>query len=222
MFTGIIEGLGTITSIRSSGQGKQFAIAADFSLEGTEVGDSIAVSGACLTAVVIRGNRFEVDVAPETLSRTILDQAGIGERVNLERALRLSDRLDGHLVSGHIDGVGSIKNKRPMGNAIIVYIRAPEPLLRYMIQKGSVAVDGISLTINELHPDGFEVSIIPHTAGLTTIGFKKAGECVNIETDMLGKYVERFMSVKSAPDQSNNVKGSGIDMEFLSKSGFLK
>ena len=222
MFTGIIEGLGTITSIRSSGQGKQFTIAADFSLEGTEVGDSIAVSGACLTAVVIRGNRFEVDVAPETLSRTILDQASIGERVNLERALRLSDRLDGHLVSGHVDGVGSIKNKRPMGNAIIVSIRAPEPLLRYMIQKGSVAVDGISLTINELHPDGFEVSIIPHTAGLTTIGFKNVGECVNIETDMLGKYVERFISVKSAPDQSNNVKGSGIDMEFLSKSGFLK
>ncbi|MBW1897692.1 MAG: riboflavin synthase, partial [Deltaproteobacteria bacterium] len=186
MFTGIIEGLGTVIGIRSSGQGKRFTIEAGFSLEGMGIGDSIAVSGACLTAVVIRGSRFEVDVAPETLSRTILDQAGIGERVNLERALRLSDRLDGHLVSGHVDGVGKIKNKRSMGNAIIISISAPESFLRYMIQKGSVAVDGISLTINELHPDGFEVSIIPHTAGLTTIGFKRAGEYVNIETDMLG------------------------------------
>lgn len=223
MFTGIIEGLGTIISIRSSGgQGKRFTVEADFSLEGTGIGDSIALSGACLTAVGIRGNRFEVDVAPETLSRTILDQAGIGEKVNLERALRLSDRLDGHLVSGHIDGVGSIKDKRSMGNAIIVSIRVPEPLLRYMIQKGSVAVDGISLTINALHSDGFEVSIIPHTAGLTTIGFKRAGERVNIETDMLGKYVERFISVTPASNQGDNAKGSVIDMEFLSKSGFLK
>jgi len=221
MFTGIIEGLGTIIGIRSSGQGKRFTIEADFSLEGMGIGDSIAVSGACLTAVVIRGSRFEVDAAPETLSRTILDQVGIGEKVNLERALRLSDRLDGHFVSGHVDGVGKIKNKRSMGNAIIISISVPESFLRYMIQKGSVAVDGISLTINELHPDGFEVSIIPHTAGLTTIGFKRAGEYVNIETDMLGKYVERFISVKPASDQGDNVKGSVIDMEFLLKSGFL-
>jgi len=221
MFTGIIEGFGTIVSIRS-GQGKRFTIEAEFSLEGTGIGDSIAVSGACLTATAIRGNRFDVDVAPETLSRTILDKVGIGERVNLERALRLSDRLDGHLVSGHVDGVGRIKNKRTMGNAIIISIRVPEPLLRYMIQKGSVAVDGISLTINELHPDGFEVSIIPHTAGLTTIGFKRTGECVNIETDMLGKYVERFISVKPASNTGDSAKGSVIDMEFLSKSGFLK
>jgi riboflavin synthase len=222
MFTGIIEGLGTIRGIRSTGQGKRFTVEADFSLEGTGIGDSISVSGACLTAVEIRGNRFEVDVAPETLSRTILDQTGIGERVNLERALRLSDRLDGHLVSGHVDGVGRIKSKRSLGNAVIISIHVPEFLLRYMIQKGSVAVDGISLTINELHTDGFEVSIIPHTAGLTTIGFKRAGESVNIETDMLGKYVERFISVKPASDKGSDAKGSVIDMEFLSKTGFLK
>jgi riboflavin synthase len=222
MFTGIIEGLGTITAIRSSGQGKRLAIEADFSLEGTEVGDSISVSGACLTAVVVHGNRFEVDVAPETLSRTILDRAGTGERVNLERALRLSDRLDGHFVSGHVDGVGKIKSKRSMSNAVILSIRSPEPLLRYMIQKGSVAVDGISLTISRLQTDGFEVSIIPHTVKLTTVGFKKEGESVNIETDMLGKYVERFISVKPESGYGNEANGSVIDMDFLQKTGFIK
>jgi len=222
MFTGIIEGLGTIRGIRSANQGKRFAIEADFSPEGTRIGDSISVSGACLTVVDIRGNRFEVDVSPETLSRTTLSQAGIGERVNLERALRLSDRLDGHLVSGHVDGVGRINSRRSVGNAVIVSIHVPESLLRYMIQKGSVAVDGISLTINEVHADGFEVAVIPHTAGLTTMGFKREGESVNIETDMLGKYVERFISAKPAADKGGDAKASVIDMEFLSRTGFLK
>jgi riboflavin synthase len=222
MFTGIIEGLGTIVGIGSAGQGKRFVIESDFLLDGTKVGDSIAVSGACLTAVMIQGRRFEVDVAPETISRTTFSKAAIGERVNLERALRLSDRLDGHLVSGHIDGTGTIQHKSPIGNAIIVSIRVPESLSRYMIPKGSVAVDGISLTINDVNHDGFEVSIIPHTAGLTTIGFKKSASMVNIETDMIGKYVERFISQK--PDQGRKqkpAKESVIDMEFLQKSGFI-
>jgi riboflavin synthase len=222
MFTGIIEGLGTIVGIGSAGQGKRFVIESDFHLDGTKIGDSIAVSGACLTAVMIQGRRFEVDVAPETISRTTFQKAVVGERVNLERALRLSDRLDGHLVSGHIDGTGIIQHKSPIGNAIIISVRVPESLSRYMIPKGSVAVDGISLTINEVHHDGFEVSIIPHTAGLTTIGFKKSASMVNIETDMIGKYIERFISRE--PDQGRKqkpAKETVIDMEFLQKSGFI-
>ena len=223
MFTGIIEGLGTITGIGSAGQGKRFSIESDFQLDGTKIGDSIAVNGACLTAVVIQGKRFEVDVAPETLSKTTFEKAAVGDRVNLERALRLSDRLDGHLVSGHIDGKGTIHTKNPLGNAVIVSIHVPESLSRYMITKGSVAIDGISLTINQVNKDGFEVSIIPHTSGLTTIGFKKPGQRVNIETDMIGKYVERFVTQKpNQGEDSDSVKKSAIDMEFLQKSGFIR
>lgn len=218
MFTGIIEGLGTIKQIQPVDQGKRVAIEADFTLDQTKIGDSIAVSGACLTAVSVAGQRFEVDVSPETLAKTTFGKARIGERVNLERALRLGDRLDGHLVSGHIDGMGTLKSKRPAGNAVVVAIEVPTPLLRYMIIKGSVAVDGISLTINDCDRNGFEVSIIPHTAKLTTIGFKNAGDLVNIETDMIGKYVERFIT--GTDDAASNGKTS-IDMQFLAKTGFL-
>ncbi|MCK5783927.1 MAG: riboflavin synthase [Desulfobacterales bacterium] len=221
MFTGIIEGSGTIIGIRSSGQGRQFTLQADFAPDKTGIGDSIAVSGACLTAVKIDGKRFQVDVAPETLSKTTFDKAKIGDRVNLERALRLSDRLDGHLVTGHIDGMGTINNRKTLGNAIIITIGVPDSLSYYMIQKGSVAVDGISLTINDCRSDNFDVSIIPHTAMLTTIGFKKIGDPVNIETDIIGKYVERFITKR--PD-GNNEKQSGqssVDMELLVKTGFI-
>ena len=223
MFTGIIEGLGTIVGIGSAGQGKRFAIESDFHLDGTKVGDSIAVNGACLTAVMIQGKRFEVDVAPETLAKTTFPKAMVGERINLERALRLSDRLDGHLVSGHIDGKGTLHQKTTLGNAVIVSIGVPESLSRYMIPKGSVAVDGISLTINKVQKDGFEVSVIPHTGGMTTIGFKKPGAMVNVETDMIGKYVERFISQKPNQNKENkSADNSVINMEFLQKSGFIR
>ena len=219
MFTGIIEGLGTLAAVRSVGQGMRLAIEAGFSLEGTKIGDSIAVNGACLTAVVISGSRFEVDAAPETLQRTSLGRANIGDQLNLERALRLSDRLDGHLVSGHVDGIGTISNRTTLSNAILITVTVPTSLTRYMIEKGSVAVDGVSLTINKIGSDFFEVSIIPHTASLTTVGFKKPGEAVNIETDLIGKYIEKFM-LTPAPPQGEE-KTSKIDMEFLAKSGFL-
>jgi len=218
MFTGIIEGLGTIKEIQPAGQGKRITVEADFVLDQTKIGDSIAVSGACLTAVSLTGKRFEVDVSPETLAKTTFGKAKIGDRVNLERALRLGDRLDGHLVSGHIDGMGTVKSKRPAGNAVVVTIGVAEPLLRYMIIKGSVAVDGISLTINDCDRNGFEVSIIPHTAKLTTIGFKDIGDLVNIETDMIGKYIERFIT-KMDGDKSTGE--TSIDMQFLAKTGFL-
>lgn len=220
MFTGIIEGLGTIREIRPEGQGKRMTVDADFFLEKTKVGDSICVSGACLTVVRIDGKRFEVDVSPETLGKTTFKSAKIGDRVNLERALRLSDRIDGHLVSGHIDGRGTLTHRQNMGNAVIVSIKVPEFISRYIIQKGSVAVDGISLTVNNCGLDSFDVSIIPHTAKLTTIGFKKAGDLVNIETDMIGKYVERFIGGKRQDERRKGAKND-LDMEFLTKSGFV-
>jgi len=220
MFTGIIEGLGTIKQLRSSTGGTRLTVEAGFDLSRTKVGDSIAVSGACLTAVSLDRNRFDADVSPETMARTAFIDMKIGDRVNLERALRLSDGVDGHLVSGHIDGTGTIRKITNVGNAIIVLISVPEFLLRYMIKKGSVAIDGISLTINNLTQDDFEVSVIPHTAGITSIGFRKTGELVNIETDMIGKYVERFVTGKRAAD--NDEKGkSDMDLGFLDRTGFL-
>jgi riboflavin synthase len=216
MFTGIIEGLGRVAEIRSSGQGNRLTVEADFDLSGTQVGDSIAVSGACLTAVQVSGRRFEVDVSPETLARTTLGAARVGARVNLERSLRLSGRIDGHLVSGHIDGTGVIDGRAEAGNAVIVAVAVPAELTRYMILKGSVAVDGISLTINSLEAARFTVSIIPHTAGLTTIGFKQKGERVNIETDMIGKYVEKFLSARTDSPRP------GVTMDLLAKAGYIK
>ena len=216
MFTGIIEGFGRVAAIRSSGQGKRLTIEADLDLAGIKIGDSISVSGACLTAVQIAGRRFEVDVSPETLAKTTLGAAQVGERVNLERALRLSERIDGHLVSGHIDDMGVIEGREAAGNAVIVAVAVPVALTRYMILKGSVAVDGISLTINTLEPHRFTVSIIPHTARLTTIGFKQKGDRVNIETDMIGKYVEKFMSARTDSPRP------GVTMDLLAKAGYIK
>jgi len=218
MFTGIIAGLGAVTAVRSAGQGKRFTIEADFDLADTKVGDSVSVSGVCLTAVAIVRRQFDVDVSPETLSKTTLGSARVGERVNLERALRLSDRIDGHLVSGHTDGTGVIDSCEVSGNAIIVTVAVPEALTRYMIIKGSVAVDGVSLTINHLTAGRFSVSIIPHTAALTTIGLKQKGAPVNIETDMIGKYVEKFLSSQHPPEAPQ----AGVTAELLVKAGYIK
>jgi len=216
MFTGIIEGLGTIAGVRPSGQGKRLTIQSDFSLQGTRVGDSIAVNGACLTAVQLADRRFEADVSSESVARTTLAEARTGERVNLERALRFSDRIDGHLVAGHVDGTGVIVSRQPAGNAVVVTVAVPEELARQMIIKGSVAVDGVSLTINTLEARSFAVAVIPHTSVLTTIGFKQTGERVNIETDMIGKYVEKVLSTRT------EAKPTGVTLELLAKSGYLK
>jgi len=221
MFTGIIEGLGNIAGIRSTGQGKRLTIEADFSLDQSKLGDSISVNGACLTAVKIEGRRFEVDVSPETLHTTTFDTAKIGDRVNLERSLRLSDRIDGHLVAGHVDGTGVISGREPLGNAVIVTIAVAESIARYTIVKGSIAVDGISLTINACDTSSVSVSIIPYTAQLTTIGFKNRGERVNIETDMIGKYVERFVKGEF-PGRESSVSGRpALDRQYLVKTGFI-
>jgi len=218
MFTGIIEGIGTIGAIRQAGRGRRLVIDSDFPLGDTKPGDSISVSGACLTAVGLSGKRFEADVSPETLSLTTLGRARVGERVNLERALRFSDRLGGHLVSGHIDGIGTLTEKGLADNALVIAVEAGESISRYLIQKGSVAVDGVSLTVNACWEKGFRVSVIPHTAKMTTLGSKKTGDPVNIETDLIGKYVERFFrsGLRPAAPPSH-----AIDKEFLAKTGFL-
>lgn len=221
MFTGIIEGLGTIRAIRPDGKGKRLTVEADFNLDQTKVGESVAVNGACLTVVKIGGKRFETDLSPETLGASTFGKAKLGDRVNLERAMRLSDRIDGHLVSGHIDGVGIVKKRENLGNAIMLTIAVPDALSRYMIYKGSVAVDGVSLTINACESKSFSVQIIPHTAGVTTIGTKQNGDPVNIETDMIGKYVERFTRGEPIPEREKIGESSGVDLEFLAKSGFL-
>ncbi len=221
MFTGIIEGFGIIKEMHPAGRGSRLTLEAEFDLDQTKIGDSISVSGACLTVVAIEERRFKADLSPETLEKTTFGKAKIGDRVNLERSLRLSDRLDGHLVSGHIDGLGTIKEKKQAGNAIMITFGVSEPLSRYMIKKGSVAVDGISLTINNCDRSGFDVSIIPHTAKLTTMGFKRIGDPVNIEADIIGKYVERFLTQRGGTENGKKIAPSSIDKQFLEKAGFL-
>ena len=229
MFTGIIEGLGKITQIRSFGSGKRISMEADFTLENTKIGDSIAVSGACLTVVEIDQNKFKTDVSPETLNKTTLGKTFIGQRVNLERALKLDGRLDGHLVSGHIDDMGKVLKKESLGNSIIISFALKNTLSRYMIDKGSIAVDGVSLTINRCNDNNFDVSIIPHTLKMTTLGFYKIGDMVNIETDMIGKYIEKLTNKTIQDDgktrqhggSKKNTDNSILDMQFLHEKGFL-
>lgn len=219
MFTGIIESFGTIKRIESNGEGKVLHIGCDLDLSQSKIGDSIAVNGACLTAVALGANDFKVDMAPETVARTTFKKMGPGTRVNIERALRLSDRIDGHLVSGHIDGTGTIASIQKNSNAVILDVTIPEELAADMIEKGSVAIEGISLTINQCSDTGFQVSIIPHTAKITTIGLKQAGDKVNIETDMLGKYVRKI--VTGGKSDRGKSTDSDITMSLLAKNGFL-
>ena len=221
MFTGIIEGLGTVISLTRAAGGLRMGIETDFPVDKIKIGDSIAVSGACLTLVHFQDNIFEVDVAPETLVKTTLGKAKRGDKVNLERALRLGDRLDGHMVTGHVDGVGVVKARRPLANAMLFAFGVPEALIRYIVQKGSVAVDGISLTVNACKRGAFDVSIIPHTAEMTTMGFKKVGDSVNIETDIIGKYVERFTRHFANQYTETENKASPIDETLLTKAGFM-
>lgn len=175
MFTGIIESFGTIRRIESKGEGKILTIGCDLDLSDSRIGDSFAVNGACLTAVSLEKKQFKVDMAPETVDRTTFKDLTTGARVNIERALKLSDRIDGHLVSGHIDGTGTIGSIQNKSNAVVITVNVSKALSKGMIEKGSVAIEGISLTINACSEKDFQVSIIPHTASLTTIGLKKVG-----------------------------------------------
>ncbi len=213
MFTGIVEELGTV---RSMGGGR-LAVAAGRVLEGLQTGDSIAVNGICLTVTAFDRQGFQADVMPETIRRTSFASLRQGSAVNLERALTLASRLGGHIVSGHIDGTGTILSFAEEGNALLMKIEAPPALLRYIVEKGSVALDGISLTVAAVADSWFSVSLIPHTRQVTNLRDKKAGDPINIENDVVGKYVERFLLQPAAAEDTPT---GGISRDFLAKYGF--
>jgi riboflavin synthase len=211
MFTGIIEEMGSVKALRHEAGAARLVVSASTVLGDTALGDSICVNGVCLTVVDMDKSGFTADVAVETLKVTNLGELKAGAKVNLERALRLSARIGGHLVSGHVDAVGRIRERREEGNGWRIYIDAPDAVSRYVIKKGSIAVDGISLTVADVDKKGFSIAMIPHTAKLTTLGFKSAGDSVNLEADIIGKYVERLLS--------GRVEG-GVSLELLRKTGF--
>ena len=225
MFTGIIAGTGRIIGKRTVGGGLAYDLEAGFTLTEPEEGESIAVSGVCLTAYSIRGRSFSVDVSPETVSRTKLGLLGPGAIVNLERALRLSDRLGGHLVSGHVDCLATVTAKKEIGNYTVFSFSLPNEQGRYIIEKGSITIDGVSLTVNNCGLGTFAVSIIPHTLKVTTLGAVKVGQKVNIEVDIIGKYVEKLLaprpSMTGSDDHDESKNSEGIPPGFLARHGFM-
>ena len=219
MFTGIILGKGKVVEKRASGSGMVFSLDADFDLNDPEEGESIAVNGVCLTAMNINARRFTVDVSPESLARTNLGKLSVGSKVNLERALRLSDRLGGHMVSGHVDAVSKVLERRPLGDFVQFTFGVPAGLAKYIIEKGSIAIDGTSLTVNSCDDKTFSIVIIPHILEVTLLGTLREGDSVNIEVDLIGKYVEKMLQAE--PDNIDRSQGE-INPEFLAKHGFIK
>ena len=210
MFTGLVETTGTVASVVNTGNGIRLSVKPASSLD-LQLGDSISVNGVCLT-VTKQGAEISFDVSPETLRSTNLGALKVSDRVNLERALRLSDRLGGHIVTGHVDGIGVIKEKRKTGEYTFYTFEAPPEILKYIVKKGSITVDGISLTVVDLDSRSFHVAIIPHTLTATNLGEKGAGDRVNLEADIIGKYVERLLGTKG-PD-------TGL-MDLLKEEGFV-
>ena len=211
MFTGIIQDMGTVRKLTRRGEDVLLEVTTELPLEDVKIGDSIAVSGGCLTVTTLGQKSFTFDVSAETISKTTLGRLKAGDRVNLEKALRMSDFLGGHLMLGHVDCVGRVIERSSRAGSIVFGITLEPGLSKYVVAKGSIAVDGISLTVNSCEGDRFYVNIIPHTAEKTTLAGKKAGDSVNIETDILGKYVEKLLN-----------PGRGVDMDFLREHGFLK
>ena len=218
MFTGIIEEKGKIRKVLSGKESGSVEIKASVVLEGTKIGDSIAVNGVCLTVTSLKADGFTADVMPETLRRTNLGKLSIGAEVNLERAMAAGGRFGGHMVSGHIDGTGVIKSLKPEGNAVWVSINAAPDILHLIVEKGSICIDGISLTVAYVDDEEFRVSIIPHTGSETTLLAKKAGDIVNLENDIVGKYIEKLINPYSPTQEPE--KKSGLTMEMLSEYGF--
>jgi riboflavin synthase len=214
MFTGLVEGVGEIADLARLAEGLQIAVRPSFPARELTLGESVSVAGACLTVTALGSNSFSAEVSPETLARTNFPTKKAGDKVNLERALRLGDRLGGHLVTGHIDGTGALKERREGPAHLQLRFELPKALSRYVIEKGSIAVDGVSLTVNAVHGNTFTVNIIPHTARMTTLGALRVGDKVNLETDIIGKYVERLLG-------PTNTKGVAITPEFLAKHGFF-
>lgn len=216
MFTGIVEEIGTIKNIKHGTKSAELTIKGSLVISDSKIGDSIAVNGVCLTATTINGDTFTADVMAESMRRTALGSLKPGSRVNLERAMPANGRFGGHIVSGHIDGTGTISKLEREDNAVWVTINADEKILRYVIEKGSIAIDGISLTVAYVDDDCFKVSIIPHTASETTLLSKAPGDIVNLENDVIGKYVEKLMTSSKQEDKNK----SKLDTNFLMEHGF--
>ena len=214
MFTGIIEEVGEIQSIKKGANSAVITIKASTVLGDLHLGDSVALNGVCLTAVSIGKNNYSVDVMHETLRRTNLGELKSGSKVNLERAMAANGRFGGHIVAGHVDGTGQITEKKRDDNAVWIRVEAPPEVLRYVVEKGSVTIDGISLTVAAVTAHDFSVSVIPHTAEVTTLGSKKEGDIVNLETDIIGKYVEKLLHPQEEKKESH------ITREFLENCGF--
>lgn len=217
MFTGIVEELGSVAAVEKGAKSAVLRIDASKVLDDVKLGDSICVNGVCLTVVDFTSSKFSADVMAETLRRSNLGELKPGAKVNLERALKVSDRLGGHIVSGHIDGVGTIRSIVKEDIANVFTVSAPPEVMRYIIKKGSIAIDGISLTVVDLAEDSFRVSIIPHTALQTTLGFKKEGAKVNLESDVIAKYVERLFP---GGREEGGAK-PGLTAGFLAEHGFM-
>jgi len=220
LFTGIIEEIGTLTNIRKGSSSAQLTIEASTVLEDVHLGDSIAANGVCLTVTSFTSTSYTVDVMHETLNRSSLGSLRIGSKVNLERAMKADGRFGGHIVAGHIDGTGKISNIRKDDNAIWYTIQAPPSIMRYIIEKGSITIDGISLTVAAVNSDSFQVSIIPHTASETTLSLRHIGDIVNLENDCIGKYVEKLLQPYAPETSPQTSEDSGITMDFLLKNGF--
>ncbi|GEK89367.1 riboflavin synthase alpha chain [Alkalibacterium putridalgicola] len=216
MFTGIVEEIGELKRVKKGAKSSELTIKADKVLEDTKIGDSIMTSGICLTVTSMTDTEFTVDVMSETLDRTSLGDMSSGSKINLERALNLQTRLGGHMVSGHIDGTGIITDFKKDDNAVWITVKAGPELLRYIIEKGSIAIDGISLTVAAVSDNDFKVSIIPHTAEETTLLKHAVGDKVNLEVDLIGKYVEKLLGLSSQKE----VQKSALTEAFLKNNGF--
>lgn len=219
MFTGIILELGEVTSLGRKPSGASLSVSAHTLAQDAALGDSIAINGSCLTVVNRQGDILAFDLSDETLRSTNLGQLKPGDRVNLEPSLRADGKLGGHFVTGHVDAVGRIRSKNLMGDTFEITIEAPEKITGLLVEKGSIALDGISLTVVDVFGDSFSVVIIPHTARFTTIGFKSAGSTVNLEADIIGKYVARFLDRKAPSGKMSNDKSL---MKSLIESGYIK
>lgn len=214
MFTGLVEGVGEIAGLTPQAEGLRITVKTSFPAAELVLGESVAVCGSCLTVVAISPPAASFEVSPETLARTTFSLKKVGDRVNLERSLRLGDRLGGHLVTGHVDAAGAVRQLRSGPAYFQLHIELPEALSRFVIEKGSIAVDGVSLTVNAVTGNSFSVNIIPHTGKETTLAALKVGGLVNLETDIIGKYVARLLG-REAP------KGEGVTAELLARHGFL-
>jgi len=215
MFTGIIEDKGKVSRIEHRGQEKRLILELPPHLTELQLSDSININGVCLTVVQKNEQGIELDLSLETLQKTVLGELKEGDHVNLERALRLTDRLGGHIVTGHVDGIGKIVEKREERDFLQLGIRIPESVSRYVVQKGSIAIDGISLTVNEIQEGEIRMTLIPYTIEKTTLKQKRVGDRVNLEADILGKYVEKFL------DRGDKKPGQ-VDLSFLKEHGFVK